>query len=215
MMTCAEVRSWLLDLCYGELPTATVGDVEKHIAGCLECQKARAAITGMGRLLDQAASPPQVNVDMGQLYREARRRQQTRRRRMRRAGALVGLAAAVLLLVFFKWEVRVDGHQVVIRWGTEPEAPAVPSPHPSMPAKSGPDITQVTAADLRLAGDLIHALAAEVESRDLQTQEAMRRLGARLDFLHAQAQARWEATERFVSALNTIQIGLSETGGQR
>jgi anti-sigma factor RsiW len=215
MMTCAEVRSWLLDLCYGELPAATAGDVEKHLADCLECQKARAAITGMGRLLDQAASPPEVKVDLDHLYREARRRQQIRGRRMRRAGALVALAAAVLLLVFVKWEVRVDGHQVVLRWGTVPEAPAVPALYPSVPAKSGPDITQVTAADLRLARDLIHALAAEVESRDLQTQEALRRLGARLDFLHAQAHARWEATERFVSALNTIQIGLSETGGQR
>jgi len=215
MMNCAQAQARLLDWCYRDLPTDIAGDVEKHLTGCLDCQKARAALAGLGRLLDQAMAPPHVNVDIAKLYGEAHRRRLKRTRRWRLATALAGLAAAVVLLFIVKWEVRVDGQQVVLRWGTAPEAPTLAAPQLSTPAKDGAGASQVTPADLRLALDLIHALAADVESRDSETQEALRRLSARLEFQQAQAQARWEATERFVSALNTIQIALSESGGQR
>jgi hypothetical protein len=215
MMSCDEVRARLVDLLYRELPPAAAGDVEKHLAGCLACQKARAALAGVGRLLDQAGPPPEIDVDFARLYEEAHRRQRHWGRHWRRAAALAGLAAAILLLLLLKLEVRLDGHQLVLRWGTAPETPAPPLPQFSVPAPDREAAAQVSPDDLRLTRELIHALAADVESGDRKTQEALRRLGARLEVLRAQAQARWEMTERFASALNTIQISLTESGGQR
>ena len=65
---------------------------------------------------------------------------------------------------------------------------------------------EVTAADMRLVKDLVHALAAEIDARDGEYRLSLAGLRARLDLLQRQTQDNWNATQRFVSVLHTEQM---------
>jgi hypothetical protein len=206
MMTCTEIRARLPALLYGDLPADEAAALEKHLAGCRACRQERMALARARALLGAAPEPSEVQIDLPRLYGEAARRRLARTRRWRRAAALTGMAAVVLLGVLLKLEVRVEGHQVVLRWGAPPEAPTPmppPEPAPPRPEPAGP---QVTAAELQLVRELVHALAADIDSRDQQQRRALVWLRGRLDDLQRQAQERWHATEQLVAALHTVQM---------
>src|SRR5262249_60281157 len=63
-----------------------------------------------------------VRVDRAPLSREAARREQQRLRRWRRAALVAGagLAALLALTIGLNLEVRVEHHQLVLRWGAPP-----------------------------------------------------------------------------------------------
>jgi hypothetical protein len=211
-MTCTEVRTRLPALLYGDLRPDEAEAVRKHVAGCPECRQEQADLERVRRLLDQAPAPPAARVDLPRLLADAAARRARRYRHWRRAAALVAAAAVILLGVLLKLEVRLEAHQVVLRWGPAPEAPP-PWPVPPAPEKSAP--AEVTAADLRLVRELIHALAADVAYRDRQQQQALLRLAARLDGLDQQAQERWETTLGFTAALTRIQLDSRNRGGEQ
>jgi hypothetical protein len=210
MMTCAEARAQLAELVYGELDANLVATLHKHLAGCVACQQERDSLAGVRRLLDRVPAPPHVQVDVLALYAEANRRRGVRIRRWRRLAGVAGLAAAALLLLCLKLEVRLEGHQLVLRWGAPPETTPRSLPAPVPPPVAAPP--EVTAADLALVKELIHALAASGESRDQECQQALAQLRERFDDLQGQAQARWEATQRYVSALTTVQLDSHDKG---
>jgi hypothetical protein len=113
----------------------------------------------------------------------------------------------VLLALGLKLEVRVDGHQLVVRWGTPPPV-VVPAPEPPALANSGAP-APASARDMQLVKQLIHVLADDVATRDGQNAEAIRWLEARVDSLQRQVLDRWRATERYVSALYTLNANTS------
>jgi anti-sigma factor RsiW len=215
MLSCTETRVLLPALLYGDLPPDQAEAARKHLAGCPGCRQEFAALGRVRRLLDEAPAPPEVRVSLPRLFGEAAARRARTRRRWRRAAALAAAAAVVLLGFSLKLEVRVEGHQVVLRWGTPPATPETPTPPPLPHAprrERAP--AEVTAADLRLVRDLIHALAADVESRDRDTQQALLRLSDRLDGLGQQAQERWASTQQLLSALTALQLESHEQGGR-
>src|SRR5439155_9100593 len=91
------------------------------------CEACRREYESLRRLRQQLnlVSPPTVEVDLALLYRQAAARQGRKVRRWRRlAGALVAVAAGLGLLAFgLHLELRLEAHQLVLRWGSPPPAP--------------------------------------------------------------------------------------------
>ncbi len=210
MKTCAQAREALAGLLYGELSPADAEAVHKHLAGCPPCRAELAALRHVQTVLD-AAPAPEASVDLPRLYREAAHREGRRLRRWRRVAVATLAAAAVLLAVFgLGLEVRVEKHQVVLRWGS-PARPEPPEPAPN-PAAERPPTPPAADGELQLVKDLIHLLAADLHAQDRKHKQALRRLHERLEELRLHVDQRWDATERDVSALYTAQFGSREKG---
>jgi anti-sigma factor RsiW len=212
-MNCPQIRDVLPLLLCGDLPPDEAVAVRKHLAGCPACQGEHAALQQLRGVLDTLPVPA-VQVDLPRLYQEANLRQEKQLRRWRRAAlGVFGVAAALLLALGLNLELRVEGHQLVLRWGSPPEPPRPQAPPEVRPQTVvTPGKPEVTAEEMRLVKKLIHALAADVEARDQQQREALRWLQARLETLREQNQKRWLATARDVSALYTAQFGSREKG---
>src|SRR5262245_18431512 len=160
-MNCSQARDRLPGLLYGDLPDAEAAVVEDHLAGCPAWRNEHAALRGVRRALDALPAPP-VGVDLPRLYRAEDDRRARQLRRWRRAAVALAVAAAVLLLVVgLRLELRVEAHQLVVRWGTPPAAPESP---PVARAEARPD--RATQEQVQLLGELVHALAGDLEARD-------------------------------------------------
>ncbi len=212
-MDCALIRERLPALLYGDLPAAETTDVERHLAGCPACRAECAALKDVRRLLD-AVPAPAIQVDLPQLYGEASRRQEGRLRRWRRtAVALLASAAVLLLVLTLKLEVRLDGQQLVVRWGSPPALPAPAERQLPVQVRQDSPAGPAAAEELQLLKELIRALAADVDQRDSQQQQALAQLRGRIDALQRQSQQRWDTTAEDVAALYTAQFGSRPRGG--
>src|SRR3954470_1927991 len=120
-MNCTEARTALIDLVGGTLPENRRQHLETHLLACPCCRAERDTLQEATALL-RAAPAPAVQVDVTALYREAARREQKRLRRWRRAALAVGgvLAALLALTVGLNLDVRLERHQLVLRWGAPP-----------------------------------------------------------------------------------------------
>jgi hypothetical protein len=65
---------------------------------------------------------------------------------------------------------------------------------------------------LQLISSLIHALNEDLEARDADQRQALRRLQARLDELQRQGDTRWGQTDRNIAALYAAQFGPTRKG---
>jgi anti-sigma factor RsiW len=213
-MNCTHVRTQLPALLYGDLPPAAADALRGHLAGCAACREEYATLQRVRHTLDVLPAPA-VQVDLPRLYREAAERQVRRAQRWRRVALAGCAAAAVLLLVAgLRLQVRLDARQLVVRWGAPDEPAAGPSrnqdtPPRDRPAAGAPDETEER---LALISSLIHALAEDLEARDAQQQQAVKRLQDRLDALQFQGNARWGETERNIAALYAAQFGPIKKG---
>jgi hypothetical protein len=209
-MNCAQAHDLLPACTYGDVTPEQKAALDEHLAACPRCREEQTALAEVGRLLD-AVPLLRAPVNVARIFEEAAQLRQRQLRRWRRAAALALGAAAVLLLLFLSnLEVRWEHRQLTLRWG----GPAEPVSRPQQPAaleRLPPP--EVTAADLKLVRDLVHALAAAVDERDDQLQKTLALLSARLDLVQDQARQRWAATERYVSALHTSQVE-SRTKGE-
>jgi hypothetical protein len=203
-VNCSEVRASLPELLYGQLEPAEKSHAEQHLASCSACRAEREALQHLHRLLDAPVAPT-VQVDLPELYRRAAAEQTRLARRWRRtAQAVCGAAAAlVIVAVGLRLELRLEAHQVVVRWGAPP--PLVPTPPVSAPAGSDPPSQSLLAhaEEVRLLRELIHALAADVDGRDRRQQEELTRLQGRLQELQRQVNRRLLDPERHLTAVPT------------
>ena len=211
MKTCAQIRESLPDLLYGELSAAETQALQQHLSGCQACQAEYVGLCQVHAALDSAWPPvPETAVDLARIYREAADRQTKHLRRWRRL-AVAALAAAAVLLVAFglKLEVRLEQHQVVLRWGTPPqiEQPRV-APKPPEKDRSAPRRDP----EMQLVKELIHLLADDMKTRDAEQKEAVLALRERVEALRVLLDERFAATERDVTALYTAQFGPREKG---
>lgn len=210
-MSCTCIRDQLPLLLYDDLPPDEAVAVQKHLASCPSCQREYAALEQLRRTLD-AGPAPAAAVNLPALYQEAARRQQRQVRHWRRAaGTLLAAATGLLVALVLNLEVRVEAHQLSVRWGAP--LPAAAPPPPPAPAVEGPP-SPVTAEDVQLALDLIHALAQDVKARDRQQQKEVDQLRDRLDAFQRQADDRWTATQRNEAALYTALFGPRDKGGK-
>ena len=78
-------------------------------------------------------------------------------------GAAAVLAAIAMVL---RMEVRLDLHQLVLRWGSLPAGGQAALPPPPTLAQAPKTASPETEEQLRLLSQLIHALADTAEARD-------------------------------------------------
>jgi len=200
-MNCESVRAKLPELLYGDLEPGEAGAVRNHLQSCTGCRRDEAALRHLRRLLE-AVPTPAVSVDLGQVYRQAAERQQGSVRRWRRAAVLLfGAAAAVVAFaVLPRFEVRVDGSQLVLRWANPPAA--------EVPAQPRPSIAQVDHPEPRSSPQLEEQV--QVLNELVQGQrEEMAQLQTQIGDLRQQLAAgtqRWLTTERDIAALSNSQL---------
>jgi hypothetical protein len=209
-MNCADVRDRLPSLLYGDLKAAEAAEVEKHREACPACQREFEVLQSLRRSLDTVPAPI-ARVDLPRLYAEAARLQQKQTRRWRRAAvALLGAAAVLLLVLGLKLELRLEAHQLVVRWGAAPETVSSAPETPTLPqfVHVHPPTPAITSEEFQLMKDLIHALAADADTRDRQWQEEVATLRARLAGLQSHSQQ----SDRLVAALYTAQFGTRDQG---
>jgi hypothetical protein len=147
-------------------------------------------------------------------------------RRWRRAAfGLVGIAAALLVVVGLRLEVRLEAHQVVVRWGNTlapDNSPSATGQNPGTGIARGdakePPVSQQEIQTLRA---LIYILASNMETtdsrfaaRDQQRQEEIIALRERLKELRSLLQKQWSETRSYVSALSA-QFGSTEKGAKQ
>jgi len=213
-MNCTDARARLSAFVYGDLPADEAFQVREHLASCSGCQREHAAL-GQVRCLLDAVPALAVPSDLSRLYREAAAEQARRSRRWRRLAiaTLAAAAAVVLAVLLSRLEVRLDEHQIVVRWGAVPaprEAPAppVPLPQPEAPlvAQSPPGAEPETEQQLRLLSELVQALAADTDQRDERRQRELTRLQEQIQGLQQQMTQLRIATEKDVSALYAAQF---------
>jgi hypothetical protein len=204
-MNCAEARRHLPALLYGDLELGAAGAVRQHLAACPACRREHAALDRVRAALDTVPVPV-VQVDLPRLYQEAAARQARCVRTWRRTALACAAVAALLLVVFgLRLQVRVGPHEMVLRWGDVPPAVTPPS---SGAAEADAEVAQ----RLQLMSELIHALADDLESRDAQQRDSLKRLQARLDALHLQNDARWGEARRDIAALYVARFGPPRKG---
>jgi hypothetical protein len=181
-MNCSDARENLPAFLYGDLDARFADDLATHLNSCPQCQRERAALERVRRLLDNVpAQAPKVDV-VG-LYGRIAEKQRRRARRWRRAAGVVFAAAASVTVFAFlpHFEMRFEAQQWVLRWGTPPAgdpsvavAPAaMPSGNDRPSAWSSPQIEE----QLEVLSELVQGQRAELTRlqellHDLQNQLA-------------------------------------------
>jgi hypothetical protein len=211
-MNCDRIRALLPAAAYGDLPPDECIQVNEHLASCTACQREQAGLRQVRQQLD-SLPPPAVRIDIPRVLQAASHEQLRRGRRWMFAGA--GIAAAILIgLVALKLEIRSDGHQLVIRWGTPPP---LATPFEATPAPSERVVLASSAESeerFKLMNDLWNALARDAEDRDARHKAEIARLQARLNQWQAQSTQRMAATERDVAALYNVQFNPIAKGAE-
>jgi hypothetical protein len=219
-MNCADVRARLPLLLYGDLPANEAEEVRQHLARCPACQGEQTTLIQLRRLL-AAVPEPAATVDLPRLYRDAAESQGRRLRRWRRIATAAVAAAAVVFLALFlsRLEVRLDNHQLVLRWGDVPPQPEVPVPPTPPPQPEPPVITlspPATTADiedrLRLLSELVQELSNDADRREVRRLEEMARLRTQVQNLQQQLIEQRLATEKDVAALYSAQSSDKQKG---
>jgi hypothetical protein len=219
-MNCSDVHQRLPNFLYGDADPQEASAIQEHLKDCQDCRKDQLNLQRLRLALD-AVPAPAVTVDLQQVYQSASLRQARKLRRWRQAAcALCALAALLLVAVFLRFEIRVEGHQLSVRWGAVPEVPQSSAPvsddnfavqnSPHLP----PDWPKTSDIDerLQLMASLIDALTTEVDTHDANHQQEIARLRQRLDLLQASGDTRWHDTERDLAALYVAQFGSSQKG---
>ncbi len=200
-MTCSDVRDRLALLVYGDLPPQEAAPLRDHLQTCPACRHEEAALRQVRHLLDTVPAP-RVSIDLAGVYRRAAEQQARRSRWWRRTAlAMTGVAAAVVVLAAaLRLEVRVEPHQVSLRWADAP-APVLPVPAPTpapkalVPKGTVPDPAPVAQfrEQMQVLGELVHGQEEVIGQLQDQVAELRRQLAANA--------RQWQSTERDVAAL--------------
>jgi uncharacterized membrane protein YccC len=161
------------------------------------------------KILDTTPAVEPRPVDLARLYRDALDRQARVARRWKRAAiGVAALAASVLAVVLLpKLELRANGHEFAVRWGTPPEAEVTPDPRVQQlldeQAKQLAAIRATNAKHTDLQ-DLLLTLAADVDQRDKEQQQKLLTLAKRLGEFETLTARQFQDTEKTNTALYNV-----------
>jgi hypothetical protein len=162
-----------------------------------------------------AVPAPTVQVDLARLFQEAAERQTRQARRWRRSALALGAVAALLLLALgLNVQVHFAGRQLTVTWGLAPadQPGSAPKAPPVVADRKAPRPAPDIDERLRVMNDLIHALAADVETRDEQQRQKLTALQEQITVLRQQANYQWRATEQNAAALRVVQVKGTKKG---
>jgi hypothetical protein len=211
-MNCERAREWLVLDIYGDLGPLESVELRPHLELCPSCQKDRNALTATRSLLD-AATVPEVSVNVLRVVQESAVRQDHLLRRWRRGAIAVGsLAAGLLLFLLIRPEIRLGGGEIVIRWDPAPKQHEQPAAVVHLPP---PNRDIEMDERILILSDLIRALRNDMENSDRERKQQLEVLVTRLDLLRLQTQQRWDQTRNDVTALYQAQFGMNSRGDRR
>jgi hypothetical protein len=213
-MNCPKVRELLPLLLYDDIPAAETNSIREHLAECAACRKEFDGLQEVRAKLD-AAPFPAVQVNLRRLFHDAAARQTSQIRRWRRlAVAVCGVAAALLFAMVLRLELRVQAHQLVVRWGLVPNEEKSQEPPGAAPIEPSADPAVLATLEerVRLLDELLHAAMSDFDDRDKSRSEAVARLQRRLEEFRIQNSRRWSETERNVAAMYTALFVLPKKG---
>jgi hypothetical protein len=161
------------------------------------------------KLLDAVPPPDPLPVDLTRLYRDALDRQTRTARRWRRiAGGVAALAAGVLVFALLpKLEVRANGHEFAVRWGTPPEPEVKPDPGiQHLFDEQAKQLAALRAANLKHTElqELLLTVAADVNQRDKDQQKRLTALAKRLGEFESLTTRQFQETEKNSTALYNV-----------
>jgi hypothetical protein len=195
-MRCAAVREQLAAFLYGDLGPEDSARVQEHLASCAVCRREEAALAQLRQLLDGVPAPPVPDrpVDLPGLYRQVAAHQAARLRRWRRSvlAACAAAAALVALVLLPHFELRVEGHQLTLRWGATPASPDLPAPQPApieIARGDGPPAADVDKR-LKIMGELLQIVASDVEKLDDKQRKELALIRIQLRRLQERAPGR-------------------------
>jgi hypothetical protein len=138
---------------------------------------------------------------LGAVYRLATKKSYRSRQRWRRLALGVSGAAAAIVVFILGWrtEIRLEAHQVIIRWAGAPaEYPSSPNPvlSPQNLVAASPEISDPAKIpdQIQMFGELILGHQQELAGLQMQVRNLQRQLNAMTQ--------RWNATELDVAALS-------------
>jgi anti-sigma factor RsiW len=204
-MNCSYVREYLLALLYGDLDATTTSAVRSHLASCHACLRELAGLEQVRGALDSIPAPS-VQVDLPRLFEQAAARQARQARHWRRATvAVCGVAAALLVVVLLGLEVRVEAHQLVVRWGHAQAEENAPQPRPVERILVPQDSAALGALEdrVQVLDELLHAVITDISDRDKRQQQRLASLQEYLEQVRMQNGRRLSETERNVAVMRT------------
>jgi hypothetical protein len=203
-MNCTDVKAQLPFLLSEDREQVEDLELREHVAKCPNCLQEWQELEQLGKLL--AANPePVVAVDLVSLYRRAALQEARRGRRWR----WVGMAASILLLVggvnavFSKLEVRLNGHELAMRWGVPPGAVVSPiDPPPQEPAP----IAQAEKRDeqIEVLSAMVRAMLQELQTVEIRQGRDRADLDVRVSGLQEQTLKRCLALQKDMEALYVL-----------
>ncbi len=208
-MICTEARRLLPALLYGHLPATEQQFLENHLSECADCREEAQALHGVRHLLDRLPTPP-VEVNLARLYLRAAEEETRRARRWRRRTVLAAAAAVILVLVgsTLRLHARFRGNELVLAWGPvlEQKDPlpieSRAAPPASVPrSRASEEQQRNLETEVKLLGELIHALADDMQTLDRRQQQNHDQLQARLQSFEEQSAQRCSGMERSINAL--------------
>ncbi len=215
-MNCTQVRDLFAGVVYGDASSADTEVVRQHLASCVTCQAEWEELERVRRILDSAAGPPPVSIDLARLFQRAADQQRRRMRRWRRAAtAVCGLAAGLLLVLLLRMEIRVEAHELVLRWGQKAQKASpveIPKTEPTVIVRREVIANPEMEEQLRVIRETLHALAGSLDARDVMVRQKLSQLETRLEAVRRQDGQRWNETERNVAALYKAVFVLPKRG---
>jgi hypothetical protein len=206
MKTCDEIRE-ALPL---ELPGPGSPAVREHLDVCPACQADWLDLQALRNWLDAVPEPPAPVIDLASIYAASHDRYVRSSRRWRRiAGTAAALAAGILLVaVLPRLEVRLGGHELVLRWGTaDPPPPAAPDAVLHARLDQLDDRLAARNTDderLNELKDLLLTLAADVDDRDRRQQHELDNTIRQIALLDAATREQFRRTSETSAALYTL-----------
>jgi Putative zinc-finger len=182
-MTCQHVRSQLALFVYGDLSATEAAQVETHLQACAACVHEIETLRRLRGSLDAVPAPP-TNVNLARLFQAAWQQEQRRGRRSRRWALAVTPVAATILLVLLAANLRIGWQEggLTIAWRPAP-VPPIDLPQKPTPLREEDIRTADLDRRLETLTDIVHALAANLDSRDQREQADVAELRGRIQLL--------------------------------
>jgi hypothetical protein len=191
-MTCDRIKELLPLAASGDLAGEELLPVQRHCDACPACRAELRALQMTLRALTEADPKVGARVEVADIYRAEAARQAKSIRRWRWSALSFAAAAALLLGLFglTRLELRLDGRQLVVRWGATPESSQ--KPQHDLVASGPPAVTPTEDAATRVARleELVLALAQNARGLDTQltqqqrlTEDALNQLATQLEEL--------------------------------
>lgn len=207
-MNCSQAREKLPLLLYDDLDRDEASIVQTHLAQCHACKAEFVELSRVREVLNVVPTP-NVSVDVDRISAEpsVARSARTRSKRWKQI-AFAMTAAAIVLAFALNVEFRIDGQQLIVRWGNLPAQQQQEAVVSRRPATIGPVDERVAVLPnlnerIRVLDDLVHALAEEVNSHGRQQRDSLSSLQTRLRVLEQDARNYRAESDRSLAALYT------------